>query len=73
MCFLVNELRRLKVDIEGLAKMRRPSSSKISFGGYAFYWFVMSYGAYLKEVDIGISSQQQPFVAELTQVDECIM
>lgn len=58
------------MDIGGLAKMRRPGSSKIRCGKY---WFSLSNGAYLKEVDIGISSQRQLFVVEITPVDERIM
>ncbi|MFV0264599.1 MAG: endonuclease/exonuclease/phosphatase family protein, partial [Kluyvera sp.] len=70
---LSDELRRLKVDIVGLSETRRPGNGEISSMGYTYYWSGMSNGARLRGVAIGISSKLQPFVVEVTPVDERIM
>ncbi|MEL6802745.1 MAG: reverse transcriptase domain-containing protein, partial [Bacteroidota bacterium] len=71
--YLSSELRRLRVDIVGLSETRRPGRGEISSGGYSYYWSGMEDGSRLRGVAVGISSRLQPFVVEVTPVDERMM
>ena len=57
----------------GLSEMRRPGSGEISNRGFTYYWSVMSNGARLKRVPIGISSRLQPSIVKVIPVDNRIM
>ena len=70
---LLDELRRLRMDMGGLSKTRRPGSGKTSSKGFTYYWSGISNGHHVKQVARGISSRLQPSVVKVTSVDECIM
>ena len=57
----------------GLSEIRRPDSGETSSKRFTYYWSGMSSGHRVKGVAIGIYSRLQPFVVEVTRVDECIV
>ena len=68
-----DKFSRLRVDIVGLFKTRRPGSCEISSRGFTYNWSGMSNGAHLRGVAIGIFNRLQPSVVEVTLIDEGIM
>ena len=60
------------MDIVGLSETRRPGSGEISSRDFTYYWSAMINGAHLRGVAIEISSIPQPFVVEVTPVNERI-
>ena len=70
---LSDEISRLRMDIVGLSKTRRPGSDEISSKGFTYYWSGMSNGARLKRVAIDVSSRLHPSVVEVIPVNESIM
>ena len=57
----------------GLSETRRPGSGETSSKGFTYYCSGTTNGHHVKGVAIGSSSRLQPFVVEVTLVDERIM
>lgn len=57
----------------GTSEMRRPGRGEISVGSNTYYLSGFGDGSRLSGVAVGISSKPQPFVVEVTSVDECTM
>lgn len=64
--YLMNEFRRLKVDIVRLLRQKGLAVSRSVVGEYTYFRSSMSNGACHKKVAMGISNQLQPFVVEIT-------
>ena len=65
---LLDELRRLRMDIVGLSEMRRPDSGEISNLCFTYYWSSLNNGSHLMGVAIGVSSRLKPSVVEVIPV-----
>ena len=54
---LLSDLKWLRVEVVALSEMSRPGSTRISMGGYSYYWLGQGDGQHLQGVAISIQLQ----------------